>query len=471
MIIPEIFILGMACVILVVDAFLRDEQRTISYALTQLSLVTAAYLTWHLHTGESIAGFSGTFVADAMADVLKFSIYLVTFIVFVYSRQYLRERDLFKGEFYVLGLFAVLGMMILVSAHSLLTVYLGLELMSLSLYALVAFNRDNVLSSEAAMKYFILGGFASGVLLYGMSILYGVSGSLDLGEISTFLVAQPSFNPPLMLAMVLIIVALAFKLGAVPFHMWVPDIYHGAPTAVTAFISTAAKLAGFGFIMRLLVEGMGAMQSSWQDILIILSVLSLAIGNIVAIAQTNIKRMLAYSTISHVGFILLGFISTSNDGYSAALFYTIVYAITAAGAFGIVILLSRAGFEADHINDYRGLNNRHPWYAFMMLLFMFSMAGVPPTVGFYAKLLVLEAIIDQGDMTWLAVTAVLFSVIGAFYYLRLVKVMYFDATEDKTEIRAGYAMHLVLSSNGLFILAVGLFPGALIALSLAAIGS
>jgi len=470
LIIPEMLVLTMACLILVIDAFLKDEQRVFSYLLSVLALVAAAFLTLDLHMGVRTVGFSGTFVTDTMADMLKFTIYVVTAVVFVYSRQYLKLRGLFKGEFYVLGLFAVLGMMILVSAHSLLTVYLGLELMSLSLYAMVAFNRDSALSTEAAMKYFVLGGFASGVLLYGMSILYGVSGSLDIGGISQYLNTHPGFNAPLMLGMVFIIVALAFKFGAVPFHMWVPDIYHGAPTVVTAFIGTAAKLAAFGFMMRLMVEGMGALQASWQDILIILAVLSLGIGNIVAIAQTNIKRMLAYSTISHVGFILLGFIASTPGGYSAAMFYTITYAITAAGAFGIVILLSREGFEADSIDDYKGLNTRHPWYAFMMLLLMFSMAGVPPTVGFYAKLLVLESIIDQG-ITWLAITAVLFSVIGAFYYLRIIKVMYFDEVEDHSAIVAGPGMHVILSGNALLALLLGIFPGTLIALCLAAIGA
>lgn len=468
LIIPELFVLGMACLVLVIDAFLRDEQRNVSYLLSQATLIGAALITWNQSVDTAVIGFSGTFIVDAMADALKFTVYLITATVFVYSRQYLKERNLFKGEFYVLGLFAVLGMMVLISAHSLLTVYLGLELMSLSLYAMVAFNRDSAMSSEAAMKYFILGGFASGVLLYGMSILYGVTATLDLAEISTYLAAQTSFSAPLLLSMVFIIVALSFKLGAVPFHMWVPDIYHGAPTAVTAFIGTAAKVAGFGFMMRLLVEGMGAMQTSWQEILIILSVLSLAIGNIVAIAQTNIKRMLAYSTISHVGFILLGFIATTADGYSAAMFYTITYVITAAAAFGIVILLSREGFEADNIDDFKGLNTRHPWYAFMMLLVMFSMAGVPPMVGFYAKLLVLEAIIDL-DMIWLAVVAVLFSFIGAFYYLRIIKVMYFDEAEADAEITATTGMHLVLSGNSLLTLFLGIFPGTLIALCLAAI--
>jgi NADH-quinone oxidoreductase subunit N len=468
LIIPEIFVLTMACLVLVIDAFLKDEQRNVSYLLSLATLIGAALITWNNHFTSPAIGFSGTFIVDAMADVMKFSVYLVTAAVFVYSRQYLRERALFKGEFYVLGLFSVLGMMVLISAHSMLTVYLGLELMSLSLYAMVAFNRDSAISSEAAMKYFILGGFASGVLLYGMSIIYGVTGSLDLAAISTYLSAQQSFNAPLLLGMVFIVVALAFKLGAVPFHMWVPDIYHGAPSAVTAFIGTAAKLAAFGFVMRLLIEGMGAMHDSWQDILIILSVLSLAIGNIVAIAQTNIKRMLAYSAISHVGFILLGFIAVNPEGYSAAMFYTITYAITAAAAFGIVILLSREGFEAENIEDFKGLNARHPWYAFMMLLVVFSMAGVPPTVGFYAKLLVLEAIIDQ-QMVWLAVVAVLFSVIGAFYYLRVIKVMYFDEAEDSHAINVSGGMHLVLSSNALLALLLGIFPGALISLCFSAI--
>jgi len=469
LIIPEIFVLTMACLVLVIDAFLKDEQRYVSYLLSLITLIGAAIITWNNHSGSPAIGFSGTFIVDTMADVLKFSVYLVTAAVFVYSRQYLKERSLFKGEFYVLGLFAVLGMMVLISAHSMLTVYLGLELMSLSLYAMVAFNRDSALSSEAAMKYFVLGGFASGVLLYGMSIIYGVTGSLDLANIAQYLSAQKSFSPPLLLGMVFIIVALAFKLGAVPFHMWVPDIYHGAPSAVTAFIGTSAKLAAFGFVMRLLIEGMGAMQSAWQDILIILSVLSLAIGNIIAIAQTNIKRMLAYSTISHVGFILLGFIAVNPEGYSAAMFYTITYAITAAAAFGIIILLSREGFEADNISDFKGLNARHPWYAFMMLLVMFSMAGVPPTVGFYGKLLVLEAVINK-DLIWLAVVAVLFSVIGAFYYLRIIKVMYFDEAEDDNMITVGSGMHMVLSSNALLALGLGLFPGSLIALCLTAIG-
>lgn len=467
LIIPEIFVLTMACLVLLIDAFLEDEQRHISYLLSQFTLIVAAVITVSNHIDSVVVGFSGTFIVDTMADIMKFCVYLATLAVFVYSRQYLQDRCLFKGEFYVLGLFSVLGMMVLISAHSMLTIYLGLELMSLSLYAMVAFNRDSESSSEAAMKYFILGSFASGVLLYGMSIIYGVTSSLDLSSIAQYLSVQQTLSAPLLLGMVFIIVAAAFKLGAVPFHMWVPDVYHGAPSAVTAFIGTAAKLATFGFVMRVLVYGMGEMQDAWQDILIILSVLSLVIGNLVAIAQTNIKRMLAYSTISHVGFILLGFSATHPDGYAAAMFYTITYAMTAAAAFGIMILMSRQGFEADNISDFKGLNARHPWYAFMMLLVMFSMAGIPPTVGFYAKLLVLEAILDQ-KLVWLAVIAVLFSVIGAFFYLRIIKVMYFDEATDGNVITASGAMHVVLSSNALFTLVLGLFPGSLIALCLAA---
>lgn len=468
LIIPEIFILTMACIVLIVDVFLTDEQRNVSYLLSVITLIIAAILTWGNHIGIRTVGFSGTFVVDTMADVLKFTIYLVSAVLFVYSRQYLKQRNLYKGEFYVLGLFAILGMIVLISAHSMLTAYLGLELMSLSLYAMVAFNRDSALSSEAAMKYFILGGFSSGVLLYGMSIIYGIAGTLDLAGVAGYLAAQPSFNAPLLLGMVFIIVALAFKLGAVPFHMWVPDIYQGSPTAVTAFIGTSAKLAAFGFIMRLLIEGMGAMQNSWQDILIILSVLSLMLGNIVAIVQTNIKRMLAYSTISHVGFILLGLVAMNPEGYSAAMFYTVTYAITNAAAFGIIILLSRAGFEADKINDFKGLSERSPWYAFMMLLVIFSMAGIPPMVGFHAKLLILQAIIGQ-DLYWLAIIAVLFSVIGMFYYLRIIKVMYFDDMEDKSPIHTSGSMHSILSSNALMTLMLGLFPGTLISVCLNAL--
>jgi len=424
--------------------------------------VFAAVITLSINKGETQLLFFGTFISDPMGAVLKVFIYLVTGLAFLYSRHYLRERDLFQGEYYVLGLFGMLGMMVMVSAHSLLTVYLGLELLSLSLYAMVAFNRDSYPCSEAAMKYFVLGALASGMLLYGMSILYGLTGTLDIGLIADTLGKQES-TVPLVFATVFIVVGIAFKLGAVPFHMWVPDVYQGAPTPVTLFIGSAPKIAAFAMIMRLLAESVGALHAEWQGMLVVLAVLSLGLGNVVAIAQTNLKRMLAYSTISHVGFLLLGILAGTPEGYSAAMFYVITYALMAAGAFGMIILLSRAGFEADEIDDFKGLNQRNPWFALVMLILMFSMAGVPPTVGFYAKLSVLQAVIDI-DMVWLAGVAVFFSVIGAFYYIRLIKVMYFDDAEDDQPLAQDFDLRFALSANGLIILFLGLFPGGLMAL-------
>jgi len=461
-ILPEIFVLSMACVILVLDLFLSDKDRFISYWLTQITLVFAAVITLSVSNGQTELVFFGTYIADAMGSTLKVFIYLVTALAFLYSRHYLMERDLFKGEFYVLGLFGMLGMMIMVSAHSMLTIYLGLELLSLSLYAMVAFNRDAYPCSEAAMKYFVLGALASGMLLYGMSILYGLTGTLDLTDIANAL-GQQEATVPLVFATTFIVVGLAFKLGAVPFHMWVPDVYQGAPTPVTLYLGSASKIAAFAMVMRLLVESMAALQSEWQGMLIALAVLSLAIGNVAAIAQTNLKRMLAYSTISHVGFLLLGILSGNQQGYAASMFYIITYALMAAGAFGMIILLSRAGFEADEIDDFKGLNQRNSWFAFMMLILMFSMAGVPPTVGFYAKLSVLEAVIDI-DMIWLAALAVFFSVIGAFYYIRLIKVMYFDKAEDEQPLASQFDLRLGLTANGLAVLLLGIFPGGLMAL-------
>ncbi len=470
LVVPEMFVLGMACAILVIDLFLKQEQRTFTYLLSQATLVGALILTLLLENGEVQKTFNDTFVLDTMATVLKAFIYGVTFIVFAYTRPYLMERDLFKGEYYVLGLFAVLGMMVMVSAHSFLLIYLGLELLSLSLYAMVAFNRDDSHAAEAAMKYFILGAIASGMLLYGMSMLYGVSGSLDIVEVSSFILrSSADMSMALVFGLVFVVIGLAFKLGAVPFHMWVPDVYHGAPTPVTLLLGTAPKIAAFAMIMRLLVEGLGGLHGDWQDMLIVLAVLSLAVGNVVAIAQTNIKRMLAYSTISHVGFVMLGLLAGTPEGYSSAMFYTIVYAITAAGGFGMILLLSRKGFEADNIDDFKGLNERSPWLAFMMLLIMFSMAGVPPTVGFYAKVAVLQAVV-QIDLVWLAAYAVIFSIIGAFYYLRVVKVMYFDAPEDEAPLSTGgVGVQVIMGANGLSMLALGLMPGILMSVCVAAI--
>ncbi|HHI94304.1 MAG TPA: NADH-quinone oxidoreductase subunit NuoN [Gammaproteobacteria bacterium] len=467
---PEIFLLTMACIILLADLFISDKNRVFTYLLSLATLAVTAALTVTLHTPEPVYTFDGLFVSDSMGDVLKVFVYLVTAVAFIYSRDYLLTRKIFQGEYFVLGLFAVLGMMVLISAHNMLTIYLGLELLSLALYAMVAFQRDSSDATEAAMKYFVLGALASGMLLYGMSLIYGITGTLDISAVHTAVAGlENSKQLVLGLGLVLVIVGMAFKLGAVPFHMWVPDVYHGAPTAVTLFISTAPKLAAFAMVMRLLVEGLGDLHDQWQDILIIMAVLSMAVGNVIAIAQANIKRMLAYSTISHVGFLLLGILAGTQAGYSASMFYAIVYALMGMGGFGMIILLSRAGFEADQLSDFKGLNERSPWFAFIMMILMFSMAGVPPTLGFYAKFSVLQAVVGSG-LTWLAVVAVVFSIIGAFYYLRIIKLMYFDKAEDMQPLETTTDMKVVLSANGLGILLLGLAPGGLLALCTAAIG-
>ncbi len=461
---PEIFLLTMACLILVIDVFLPQEKRNFTYVLSQLTLLGTLVLIISNQTDVRVLAFNDLFVQDPMSDVLKIFIIIISFGVFVYSREYLIARNIFKGEFYVLTLFSIAGMMLMVSANNLLMLYLGLELLSLCLYALVAFNRDDGNASEAAMKYFVLGAIASGMLLYGMSILYGLSGSLMLPEIAQAVSnAEGPQNIGMIFALVFLVVALAFKLGAVPFHMWMPDVYQGSPTAVTALIGTAPKLAGFAMIMRLMVEGLGALQADWQQMIIVLAVLSLAVGNIFAIAQTNLKRMLAYSTISHVGFILLGILAGTAEGYSSAMFYTITYTMMSLGGFGIIMLLARKGFEADNIDDLKGLNQRSPWYAFIMMILMLSMAGVPPTVGFWAKLAVLNAVIEV-DLVWMAIIAVFFSIIGIFYYLRIIKVMYFDDAEETQPLECGRDMQITLSANGLAILALGLYPAALMSL-------
>ena len=455
--------LSMACIILVAEAFVGKQRPHLSYVLSLLTLLLAALLTWNMLDTERVVVLGGTFIHDPMAALLKTSIFLIVIGAFVYARSFHTSKGPLRGEYYVLGLFAVLGMMVMISAHSLLTIYLGLELLSLSLYAMVAFDRDSSPASEAAMKYFVLGALASGMLLYGMSMLYGATGSLDLAEIARALSAPGENSMILIFGLCFIVVGLAFKFGAVPFHMWVPDVYDGAPTAVTLFIGSAPKIAAFAMAMRLLVESMGSLSVDWQGMLVIMSVLSLALGNLIAIAQTNIKRMLAYSTISHVGFLLLGLLAGTAEGYSAAMFYAITYALMAIGGFGMIILISRAGYEANQLDDFKGLNDRSPWFAFMMLILMFSMAGVPPTVGFYAKLSVLQAIIHV-DMVWLALVAVFFSIIGAFYYIRLIKLMYFDKPETEAPLAVSTDMQMAISLNGLLVLGLGLFPGGLLAL-------
>jgi len=464
---PELFLLGMVCVILVADLFVSDANRIATYALTQVALLGCFLVTYLTATTEPVTTFSDMFVDDLMADVLKLLVYLGVMVMLVYSRPYIAVRGMFRGEFFVLVLFATLGMMVMISANHLLTLYLGLELLSLSLYALVALQRDSAVATEAAMKYFVLGSLASGMLLYGMSMLYGATGTLSIPQLAEIILAGGAREVVLVFALVFIVAGLGFKLGAVPFHMWVPDVYHGAPTAVTLFIGTAPKLAAFAFIMRLLVQGLGAEQlvEEWSQMLVVMAVLSLAIGNVTAIAQTNLKRMLAYSTIGHMGYVLLGILSGDLVGYGASMFYVVVYMLMNLGAFGMILLLSRSGFEAENLDDFKGLNQRSPWYAFLMLLVMFSMAGVPPTVGFFAKLAVLQAIISAG-FVWLAVVAVLFSLIGAYYYLRLVKLMYFDTPADTAPIAPRGDVRLLMSANGLAMLLLGILPDPLMALCL-----
>ncbi len=467
--IPEIFMLIMICTVLLVDVFLKPEQRHITLYLAQASLLGALLLTIASSGDERVLTFQGRFVRDPMGDILKAFIYIITMGVFLYSRDYLKERGLFKGEYYVLGLFAVLGMMVMVSAHSFLTLYLGLELLSLSLYALVAFNRDSGKASEAAMKYFVLGAIASGMLLYGMSILYGLTGSLDIAQVHEQIAIHAGDGQArvgALFGLAFVIVGIAFKLGAVPFHMWVPDVYHGAPTPVAMFVGTAPKIAAFAMVMRLLVEGMGSLHADWQQMLVLLAILSIGLGNVAAIAQTNIKRMFAYSTISHVGFILLGILAGTREGYASAMFYTLVYAITSLGGFGMILLLSRKGFEAEEIDDFKGLNDSNPWFAFILMILLISMIGVPGTAGFVAKLSVLQAVIGV-DQIGLAVYAVILSVVGAFYYLRVIKLMYFDKPEDATPLSSHTDVNIALSANGLVILLLGIFPNLLMSICFA----
>ncbi len=457
----EIFLLVMASSILIVDLFVTDPNKTLTYLLVQLTLLSCALITVTTHEPVVVHLFNNMFVDDLMSDVLKLLSYLTVSMVLVYSRSYLILRGLFTGEFMVLTLFALLGMMVMISASHFITLYIGLELLSLSLYAMVALQRDSATATEAAMKYFILGALASGLLLYGMSMLYGATGTLGVAAVSDAIRHGVENKALLVFGLVFMVAGLAFKLGAVPFHMWVPDVYHGAPTAVTMLIGSAPKLAVFAFVMRILVDGLQPLVMHWSGMLAILAVLSMAIGNITAIAQTNLKRMLAYSTIAHMGFLLLGVLSGGIDGYSSAMFYVVIYVLMSLGGFGMIMLLSREGFEADMLNDFKGLNQRSPWLAFMMLILMFSMAGVPPTAGFYAKLSVLQAVVGAGHVP-LAVIAVLFSLIGAFYYLRIVKLMYFDSPETHVKISIQPDNGLLISINGLAILALGIMPSTLI---------
>jgi NADH-quinone oxidoreductase subunit N len=462
---PEIFLLIGVSGILLLDLFLSKEQRGVTYALTLIVLVVTSVLPWFFYDADPRVIMSGLVVSDALGAALKSTVCVLIAVGLVYSKNYLLSRGLHRGEYFSLTLFATLGMMVMISSNHFLSLYLGLELLSLSLYAMVALQRDSGRSSEAAIKYFVLGAIASGMLLYGMSMIYGATGHLNIEAIVSSILSGHSDSNLLRLGVVFVIVGIGFKLGAVPFHMWIPDVYQGSPTSVTLLIGTAPKVAAFAFVLRLLAEALGhpSLHQDWSQMLTVLAVASLIIGNVVAIAQTNFKRMLAYSTIAHMGFLLVGFMTGSISGYSASLFYVLTYVLMALGGFGVILLLSRDGFEAEELSDLRGLSQTNPWCAFLLMIILFSMAGIPPTVGFWSKLFVIQSIIDLGYVG-LAVTAVMSSLIGAFYYLRVVKIMFFDANESSINTVKYSAGMAVFAVNGLLLLGLGLFPGWLLSL-------
>lgn len=472
----EIFVAVMALVIMLASTFARSVARNLAYLLTQATLIAAAFITIFTMEGEVVHTFSNLFISDLLGDVLKLMIYFSTAIALLYGRGYLADRKIDKPEYYLLALLMTLGMMVMVTANHMLPMYIGLEMMSLALYTMVAFDRDSARSTEAAMKYFVLGALASGLLLYGMSMVYGATGTLEFSGVAQALYNQTANQTVLMFGVVFLVAGICFKLGVVPFHMWVPDVYQGAPTAVTLVIATAPKLAAFAMAVRLLIWALFDIAEEWQMMLMLVAAASIVLGNLAAIAQQNIKRMLAYSGISHMGFMLLGLLAGVVEGdrhfalnaYSSAMFYAISYVIMSLASFGMLILLSRAGFEAENIDDFKGLNKRSSWYALMMLFVMFSMAGVPFFIGFFAKLSVLQAVVAAGYF-WLAVLAVVMSVIGAFYYLRVVKVMYFDEPVDTTPVHAAGDVRAVLSLNGAAVLLFGLLPGGLMAMCAQAI--
>ncbi|UCE30139.1 MAG: NADH-quinone oxidoreductase subunit NuoN [Burkholderiales bacterium] len=475
-VLPEILLFLGASVVLLAELVIGKGRRLRNDVLALLVLIPPTAATFAQWGSGTHYVWSGMYVADELAHALKLCAYLAVAVTFVYGGTYARDRGMQRAEFYCLGLFALLGMMVMISAANLLVVYVGLELLSLSLYALAALRRDYQRGSEAAMKYFVLGALASGFLLYGLSMVYGGTGTLDLRAIAQQLATGTSDTALLAFGCVFIVAGLAFKFGAVPFHMWVPDVYDGTPTATTLLIAGAPKLAAFALTFRVLAEGLVGVAEHWQQMLVLLAVLSLAIGNLAAIAQTNLKRMPAYSTISHVGFVLLGMLSgvvggeltQAGSAYGASMFYVITYVLTTLGTFGVILLMSREGFECDQIEDLKGLNRRAPWLAFVMLILMFSLAGIPPTVGFYAKLVVLQAVVGTGQI-WLAVVAVLFSLVGAFYYLRVVKLMYFDAPADQTAIEGARDARALLGINGALALLLGIVPGPLMALCVEAV--
>lgn len=463
---PEIFLLSMGCFILLADVFFGDRYKQLTYYLLQLTLVTVFFLTLPQFRDypQAVTDFSDHYIIDKLAILSKLFIYIFCIFAFAYAREYNASRDIARNEYYLLGIFAVLGMSVMASANSFLTIFLGLELLSLPLYAMVAMYKHSNNAIEAAMKYFVLGSMASGLLLYGISLLYGITGSVTLHAVGQLL--QSKDQVVAIVALVFILAGLVFKFGAVPFHMWVPDVYQGASTPTTLFIASAPKIAAFAITLRILVQAMPSLHVNWEQILVVIAILSMFFGNVLAIVQSNIKRMLAYSSIGHVGYTLLGILAGpySAQGYSAAMFYIITYVLVAVGAFAIVAIMSRDGVDLDKLNDYRGLNSRNPWLAFMMLLLMFSMAGVPPTVGFFAKLGLLQALV-QANMVWLAVLALIFSLIGAYYYLRVVLLMYFEEPGegmDASPVLVSPTMRLAISLNGGAALILGVLPSSLI---------
>jgi len=461
---PEIIILVSACVALLGDLFLRQYAKSIAFICACLGLALAAVVSFLFLGQFSSIILNGLFLSDDAGHLMKLFIYLTVFLSFVYSRHYLDERQMPSGDYYVLGLFSTLGMMALVSAHSLLTIYLGLELLSLPLYAMTAIRRADADASEAALKYFVMGAIASGMLLYGISLLYGATGSLNLHDIANAIALHWTEQGGLLsFALVFIVVGVGFKLAAMPFHMWAPDVYAGAPSCVTLFISAAPKIAALGMALRLFTIGLIDIASQWQQLILIMALLSAGAGNLLAIVQNNLKRLFAYSAISHSGYALFGILAATSAGFSAALYYILVYSIMSVAAFGLIVLMSRSGLEVEQIDDLKGLNRRNPWLAFMMMIVMLSMAGVPPTVGFLTKLLVLKALIDV-HMTWVAVLGLVFAVIGAFYYLRIIKVMYFDEAVIPMPVKLPRALTAIFSVNCLSLLYFGIFPGVLVSI-------
>lgn len=463
-IVPELFLTAAACLVLLFDVFINDDQRDATHWMAILIMLVTIFTVIHGQPPQAVTAFGGMFVRDHMAEILKVTVLIATILMFVMARPWLKDRKLFMGEFYALSMFSVLGVMLLVSAGSLITVYLGLELFSLPAFALVALNRDSKLASEAAIKFFVLGALASGLLLFGMSMIYGATGSLDLHTIFASIGTTPHLHL-LQLGLVFLVVGIGFEFGAVPFHMWLPDVYEGAPTPIAMYISAVPKLAAVGLAYRLLEVGMGPLAGDWTMMLAIMAALSLVIGNVVAIAQANLKRMLAYSTISHMGFVFLGLANPTPEGYASALFYAVCFALMETVAFGVILALARKGFECEMIDDLKGLNRRSPWFAGMMAISMFSLAGIPPLWGFAAKVLVLKAAID-GGMLWLAIVAIICSIIGLFYYLRVIKVMYFDAPVEGIEPlapKSDIALRWALSINALGLIAMIGFSGVLFA--------